>query len=545
MKLQAKVHIAPNEALEFCQLLVERKICTWVLDDDVLEVSGQKVLNGLFAVGKGSFVENSDIELQRTIMNLIPTNSVFKQSHGGTNDLPNICQYLSLVLHGDECLRYFQSDMSSAFYLFRIPLCWSRMMAFNISFKGEELGLQKGLVYRPGCAVIPMGWGSAVSVMQELADRLTVLARLPAQHQVRRQAPLPPWMTEVFDASSAEGRPWYHVYLDNFCAMEKGPQGFNAGAGEAMHQALEDSWQRTGVLSSAKKKVVAAPTVQELGAELQGDEGTMGPSGLRVLKLIQSTLVALSTKRLKRKWIQVIAGRWVHCMSFRRPTMVCLDATWQFIGGKRCGTQQEAKVRGELFGCCCIALLIHSNLKANVSSVTTASDASTTGGAVGRSQELTLAGSQFAGADRANLVGGKVVPIMVLSLFNGIGCCFRCYDLIGIMPLVAISYELNQAANRVTSRRWPNVRLEKDVRDLTIEVIREWRYLYPTLEEIHYTWWLPMCRAVICTCRTPKLGRSSERTFLGVCEDYQGDQAGLRPAFQGPLCSRECGQYGH
>ena len=94
MKLQAKVHIAPNEALEFCQLLVERKICTWVLDDDVLEVSGQKVLNGLFAVGKGSFVENSDIELQRTIMNLIPTNSVFKQSHGGTNDLPNICQYL-------------------------------------------------------------------------------------------------------------------------------------------------------------------------------------------------------------------------------------------------------------------------------------------------------------------------------------------------------------------------------------------------------------------------------------------------------------------
>ena len=55
------------------------------------------------------------------------------------------------------------------------------------------------------------------------------------------------------------GAPWYHVYLDNFCAMEKGPQGFNAGAGEAMHQVLEDSWQRAGVLSSAKKKVVAAP----------------------------------------------------------------------------------------------------------------------------------------------------------------------------------------------------------------------------------------------------------------------------------------------
>ena len=82
--------------------------------------------------------------------------------------------------------------MSSAFYLFRIPTPWSRMMAFNIAFDGEVLGLQKGALFRPGCSVIPMGWNSAVSIMQELADRLTVIARLPAQHQVRRQAPPPP-----------------------------------------------------------------------------------------------------------------------------------------------------------------------------------------------------------------------------------------------------------------------------------------------------------------------------------------------------------------
>ena len=242
---------------------------------------------------------------------------------------------------------------------------------------------------------------------------------------------------------------------------------------------------QTGVLSAAKKRVVAAEVAQELGAELQGNAGTIGPSGLRVLKLIQCTLVTLAKKRLKHKWVQVVAGRWVHCMSFRRPTMTCLDVTWSYVAGKVGGPAAEARVRAELFGCCCIALLMHGNLKAGPSQVTTASDASSTGGAVGKSDGLTLAGSQFAGADRANLSGGRTLPILVVSLFNGIGCCFRCYDLLGVTPMVAISYETNAAANRVTSRRWPHVQLEKDVRDLTIQVIRQWRYLYPALEEIH------------------------------------------------------------
>ena len=103
-KLQAKVHISPGEGLDFCKLLVERNVWRWVADDEVLVVNGQQVFKGMFAAGKGSFLENG-AEVQRTIMNLIPTNSVFEQSHGGTNDLPNICQYLSLVLHGDECLQ--------------------------------------------------------------------------------------------------------------------------------------------------------------------------------------------------------------------------------------------------------------------------------------------------------------------------------------------------------------------------------------------------------------------------------------------------------
>ena len=106
------------------------------------------------------------LELQRTIMNLIPSNAVLAQAQGGTQDLPAITQYLSLVVGNDHDVVFFQSDMSSAFYLFRIPAGWSRMMCFNAIYPGHLLGLDAKTHFRPACAVIPMGWNSAVSVMQ-------------------------------------------------------------------------------------------------------------------------------------------------------------------------------------------------------------------------------------------------------------------------------------------------------------------------------------------------------------------------------------------
>ena len=119
-----------------------------------------------------------------------------------------------------------------------------------------------------------------------------------------------------------------------------------------MHQALERAWESAGALSSARKKVSGASAVHELGAYLQGVEGTMGPSGQRLLKLIQSTLLIIGQKKLNLKWIQVIARRWINCMSFRRPAMVCLDQTWLIIAGKRRGELGESKVRNELLNCC-------------------------------------------------------------------------------------------------------------------------------------------------------------------------------------------------
>ena len=131
--------------------------------------------------------------------------------------------------------------------------------------------------------------------------------------------------------------------------------------------------------------------------------------------------------------------------------MVWLDVVWQFIAGKAYGINAEHRVRSEFLTCICGFLLLHTNLRSSMSSTTTASDASSTGGAVGRSDHLTPAGQEFVAADLNGRAEGIRAPILVLSLFNGIGCAFRCYDLVGVTPAVCISYELCKAANRVTT----------------------------------------------------------------------------------------------
>ena len=127
---------------------------------------------------------------------------------------------------------------------------------------------------------------------------------------------------------------------------------------------------------------------------------------------------------------------------------------------------------------------MHTNLRAQISSATPASDASATVGAVGKSTSLTTAGQEFAYADLKDRAEGVCAPILVLSLFNGIGCAFRCYDWCGINPMVCISYELSKAGNRITSRRWPNVRIEGDVKSLDLKTIQPWSE-YPQVEELH------------------------------------------------------------
>ena len=418
-KLQAKVHIVEDDRLRVAETLVKRNICCWVESEKVQRFRGERVLNGMFGVAKSALLDDGRPTL-RVIMNLIPSNSIMMQLDGAVRDLPSVTQYLSVSLEAEESFRVCQNDMTSAFYLFSLPRAWAGYLAFNLETKGELISEAPGKRFNLACCVLPMGWSSAVSVMQEIGTKLLVDGGLPISSQVRRSKPLPRWLTEVVSECKGTNRSFWHVYLENFFSGERTDSKDREGS-YAMELQLraETSWNSAGVLSSEKKKVKDARSTQELGAQFDADTRSLGASSERLIKLIQTTSLVIAKERIPRKWLQVVVGRWVHVLQFRRCGMAALQSVWKVISGKRSFSSEVLKTRRELFDMMCGACLLHTHLGAQVSSIATASDASGKGGAVGRSDALTPEGHDFVRCLEQGDDQVPQIPVLVLSLFGG------------------------------------------------------------------------------------------------------------------------------
>ena len=464
-KLQAKVHVEAEEKLKLGKLLVERNICTWVKDSEVLRFRNQQVLNGMFGVEKSKKLEDGRSVL-RLIMNLIPSNSIHRVISGRVHELPHITRWCSIVLEENEVMHVCQSDMTAAFYLFKIPEVWHRHLCFDLKAAGWQLGKsgeEAEMTFVLSCAVLPMGWSSAVGVMQFMAEEVLHRNGMPKDSQIRRTSPLPEWMVNSVDGAKHSGKMWWHVYLDNYASGEKVLDG-KPQAGEWQHK-VEGWWKEAGIVSSAEKSMRDEMEATELGAFLGGKGRWIGASAERLTKLIKTTLWLVGLRNIPRKMLQILMGRWIFVLQFRRAGMSNFTAVWDFISQKKRGEKVENEVREELVAACFGSLLFHTFLGARIDSEITCSDASNKGGAIAWSSDLSRAGQEFL-ASQEKRFRPKKVPVAVVSLFNGIGACFRCYDLAGAEVVGAIAADTHKPGNRVTSRRWPWVTLCEDVREL-------------------------------------------------------------------------------
>eukprot|EP00438_Fugacium_kawagutii_P006075 Skav200576 [mRNA] locus=scaffold917:283975:288745:- [translate_table: standard] len=470
-KLQKKVHVLDEDRLDLGNLLVNRRICTWVPEQKVHTFRGTRILNGLFGVKKDSKVPSGKSVL-RLVMNLIPTNAILKEIRGRVDSLPNICSWCNIVLEEDELLSICQSDMTAAFYLFSLPEGWPEKLCFNLAVKGREIGktgVEAEENFYLAARVLPMGWASAVGLMQTVAEEVLLSNGMPTESQIRRPSPLPPWVTDSMDRGSREQRVWWHVSLDNYASGERRFSDEVATGGEWQSK-VEGWWQEAGILSSKKKMLQDSLSASELGAFFSGNYQWMGASTLRLFKLVKSTFWVITQPRLKRKMLQILMGRWIFVLQFRRPAMAHFEKVWDFISAKTSGQQAENGVKEELFSAVMSICLLHTFLGAKIDDETTCSDASTVGGAIARARTLTPAGKGFLQAQLPENLPIKV-PIVVVSLFNGIGGSFRSMDIAGARIVGGISVDIHKASNRVSQRRWPHVLQWDDIRTFTASVI--------------------------------------------------------------------------
>lgn len=239
---------------------------------------------------------------------------------------------------------------------------------------------------------------------------------------------------------------------------------------------------------SAKKRVSQQTRATELGAEIDSEYRSLGLPGDKLLKLLQGTWWLLLQKVLNRKHAQIMAGRWMFTLQFRRPAMCVFNRVWAFTSANEpVTTKLLQEVKDEFMMAIMISMTCHCNLGALVSPVMMASDASQTGGAVGFAEELSLEGIDFVCAQQA-LSSNRMneqIPVLLLSLFNGIGGCFRAYDLVGLCPMVRIAVEQDSGANRITTHRWPGTVIVDDVHKLDLTLMKLWSRTYLRILEIH------------------------------------------------------------
>ena len=154
------------------------------------------------------------------------------------------------------------------------------------------------------------------------------------------------------------------------------------------------------------------------------------------------------------------------------------------MGGKAGRRAHGEKLRTELLVAVFGSPLLHTWMGARIDEETTCSDASMTGGAVAVSRNLTEAGRTFLTSQDGSLKATEI-PVVLVSLFNGIGGASRCYDIAGAKVKGVIFADIHKPANRVYNKRWPGGYGFGDVRDLGGKALEDCLMELEPLEEVH------------------------------------------------------------
>ena len=104
------------------------------------------------------------------------------------------------------------------------------------------------------------------------------------------------------------------------------------------------------MLSASDKQVLNSQSVVELGVRFDGERSLLGSSAARLLRTIWVSLYLLRGGRWSQKEAQVVLGRWVFILQFRRAAMCVLSRSWAAVEtlAKTCEQERSFAGAGEV-----------------------------------------------------------------------------------------------------------------------------------------------------------------------------------------------------
>eukprot|EP00438_Fugacium_kawagutii_P012525 Skav208185 [mRNA] locus=scaffold2530:386691:389727:+ [translate_table: standard] len=443
--------------------------------EEPLLIRGRPLRNGAFGVVKSGKFLPDERPVLRLIMDFRAVNSVCQVLTGDIRTLTGAPSLQHVVLPEGQVLRMSTDDLIAAFYLFELPRGWSKMMTFSQPVSWRSLGVEREGKVLVGAKVLPMGWASAVGVLQHAHRRLALRsplqggAGLLGRCEIRRDTPFPDLATE--------GSIW-SLYLDDTNLMEVMSQRM---AKELANKPSEEqarlrlAYEHWGIPVSLEKARVRAAEVEKLGAVINGDLGLVRTAMKRALDSISLGFWLLRQERVPRKAIQVFLGKEVHTLQFRRPLFAIFDYLWKEVASGEVMVELGPKSVEEVLLAGFCQPLRFTDLRAKLNEVVTASDACETGGGMVYSSKLSIQGiretcaveSAMDEIPEQNLGGEEPQQIVVFDFFSGIGGLSRALEHAQVDVALLVVVEKDRDCKRLNKVRWPGCEVMSDIEKVT------------------------------------------------------------------------------
>ena len=230
-------------------------------EDEILRgPKGDLIINGAGGVPK---MKGGELK-QRFISIFCPLNAVSKKLEGSEDTLPYVGQVSLLQVPDEAEILVDSEDMASAFNLFRMPEGWRGLFVYKKAVSAEAVGLPgKGKVYI-SLRTIPMGWLSAVGVVQSAIRFLAFnIAGLPEEKEVRKWKELPT-------------REKFLLYLDSVDQLRLVSRTIARvveGTASPEHEAFNAACDKMGLPRNQSKALAGALHGSLQGGELRSEEG--------------------------------------------------------------------------------------------------------------------------------------------------------------------------------------------------------------------------------------------------------------------------------
>ena len=277
----------------------------------------------------------------------------------------------------------------------------------------------------------------------------------------------------------------FRVYLDNYDELNRVDRRLAEtlkGTPSAWSLAVRETYQQLGLPRHPKKAVTQEVRAEVQGAWVDGDLGRATPKMEKVGRYVRLAVEICVAGRASQRELQVVGGGFVYTAMFRRPLLSGLNAVWRQVTelgalGPLVRKPLPVEVALELIRFVTLCPLAYMDFRLSTSELVTASAASTTGGGLCVTRELSPFG---AAACQAECRGDVIEPeemdqVLAVSLFDGIGALRVALDSLRVPVGGYISVEISPEANRVVESYFPDVVCVKDVAEVTDERALEWR----------------------------------------------------------------------